>query len=164
MGKRHNWTAYAARKNSPEIVCISPTFSFSLSFHFLSLPNHVSMDASSSSSSNQTDFDYLFKLLLIGDSGVGKSTLLLSFTSHTFEDLSPTIGFFFLPSLLIAFLVLGPQKNLIFLYTMWVCLCFLLLIILYLDHFAPCFDFCYRQYFLFTIQGKHYLLIIGTFG
>ena len=44
------------------------------------------------SSSSQPEFDYLFKLLLIGDSGVGKSTLLLSFTSDTFEDLSPTIG------------------------------------------------------------------------
>lgn len=41
---------------------------------------------------NQPEFDYLFKLLLIGDSGVGKSSLLLSFTSGTFEDLSPTIG------------------------------------------------------------------------
>jgi GTPase SAR1 family protein len=38
------------------------------------------------------EFDHMFKLLLIGDSGVGKSTLLLSFTSNTFEDLSPTIG------------------------------------------------------------------------
>lgn len=44
------------------------------------------------SSSSQPEFDYLFKLLLIGDSGVGKSTLLLSFTSDTFEELSPTIG------------------------------------------------------------------------
>ncbi|XP_043720377.1 ras-related protein RABC1 [Telopea speciosissima] len=44
------------------------------------------------SSSSQPEFDYLFKLLLIGDSGVGKSSLLLSFTSDTFEDLSPTIG------------------------------------------------------------------------
>ncbi|KAA0040756.1 hypothetical protein IC582_024730 [Cucumis melo] len=44
------------------------------------------------STSNQTEFDYLFKLLMIGDSGVGKSSLLLSFTSDNFEDLSPTIG------------------------------------------------------------------------
>ncbi|KAK8549023.1 hypothetical protein V6N12_061923 [Hibiscus sabdariffa] len=44
-----------------------------------------------SSSTSQPEFDYLFKLLLIGDSGVGKSTLLLSFTSDTFEELSPTI-------------------------------------------------------------------------
>lgn len=43
-------------------------------------------------SSSTPEFDYLFKLLLIGDSGVGKSSLLLSFTSDAFEDLSPTIG------------------------------------------------------------------------
>ncbi|CAM8939536.1 hypothetical protein QQ045_013100 [Rhodiola kirilowii] len=45
-----------------------------------------------SASSSQPEFDYLFKLLLIGDSGVGKSSLLLSFTSSGFEELSPTIG------------------------------------------------------------------------
>ena len=52
------------------------------------------MDSSSSSSSSlsqQPEFDYLFKLLLIGDSGVGKSSLL-RFTADSFEDLSPTIG------------------------------------------------------------------------
>ncbi|XP_031502359.1 ras-related protein RABC2a-like [Nymphaea colorata] len=37
-------------------------------------------------------YDFSFKILLIGDSGVGKSSLLLSFTSHSLESLAPTIG------------------------------------------------------------------------
>ncbi|KAF8021616.1 hypothetical protein BT93_G1919 [Corymbia citriodora subsp. variegata] len=37
-------------------------------------------------------FDYSFKILVIGDSGVGKSSLLLSFISNSVHDLSPTIG------------------------------------------------------------------------
>ncbi|KAJ6900721.1 hypothetical protein NC652_026732 [Populus alba x Populus x berolinensis] len=37
-------------------------------------------------------YDYSFKILLIGDSGVGKSSLLLSFISNSVRDLSPTIG------------------------------------------------------------------------
>jgi len=39
------------------------------------------------------DFDYLFKLVLIGDSGVGKSNLLSRFTRGTFDlDNKSTIG------------------------------------------------------------------------
>jgi Ras-related protein Rab-18 len=44
------------------------------------------------SSRSQGDFDYSFKLLLAGDSGVGKSSLLLRFTSDTFDDVIATIG------------------------------------------------------------------------
>ncbi|KAL0317271.1 UNVERIFIED_CONTAM: Ras-related protein RABC2a [Sesamum angustifolium] len=42
-----------------------------------------------------SNYDYSFKVLLIGDSGVGKSSLLLSFISNcqqSPQDISPTIG------------------------------------------------------------------------
>lgn len=49
----------------------------------------------SKKSSCGVNYDYSFKVLLIGDSGVGKSSLLLSFISNCQQfphDLSPTIG------------------------------------------------------------------------
>ncbi|CAL9776354.1 unnamed protein product [Musa acuminata subsp. burmannicoides] len=46
-----------------------------------------------SSSGPGHSYDYSFKILLIGDSAVGKSSLLVSFISnHLGEDLAPTIG------------------------------------------------------------------------
>ena len=39
------------------------------------------------------EYDFLLKLLLVGDTAVGKSSLLLRFTDGTFDtDLQATIG------------------------------------------------------------------------
>ncbi|KAF5819378.1 putative small monomeric GTPase [Helianthus annuus] len=43
-------------------------------------------------SSSSAQYALSFKILLIGDSGVGKSSLLVSFISNTVDDLAPTIG------------------------------------------------------------------------
>ena len=41
----------------------------------------------------EEEYDYLFKVVLIGDSGVGKSNLLSRFTRNTFSlDSKSTIG------------------------------------------------------------------------
>ena len=43
--------------------------------------------------SKNSGIDHIFKILLIGDSGVGKSSILLQFTDGYFnENLSSTIG------------------------------------------------------------------------
>ncbi|XP_074312028.1 ras-related protein RABC2a-like [Silene latifolia] len=43
-------------------------------------------------SNTSSNYDASFKILLIGDSGVGKSSLLLTFVSTCFDHLPPTIG------------------------------------------------------------------------
>jgi len=45
-------------------------------------------------SSPASSYDCSFKVLLIGDSAVGKSSLLVSFVSaaHIDDDIAPTIG------------------------------------------------------------------------
>lgn len=39
-----------------------------------------------------TAVDEQFKILLVGESGVGKSAILLRYTEDTFDDIPPTIG------------------------------------------------------------------------
>ena len=42
---------------------------------------------------NQSGYDYVFKILLIGNSGVGKSSLIVRFSDDQFTDTHmPTIG------------------------------------------------------------------------
>ncbi|CAM0870730.1 unnamed protein product [Alopecurus aequalis] len=59
------------------------------------------------SSPGNSSYDCSFKVLLIGDSAVGKSSLLVSFVSHADDaDISPTIGVDFK----IKFLTVGDKK------------------------------------------------------
>ncbi|XP_073289456.1 ras-related protein RABC2a-like [Primulina huaijiensis] len=44
------------------------------------------------SGQGQSSYDLSYKILLIGDSAVGKSSLLVSFISNAVDDLAPTIG------------------------------------------------------------------------
>ncbi|GFQ00892.1 RAS-related protein rabc2a [Phtheirospermum japonicum] len=44
------------------------------------------------SGQGQSNYDLSFKILLIGDSAVGKSSLLVTFISNAVDDLAPTIA------------------------------------------------------------------------
>ena len=50
------------------------------------------MRAAKMLSSDNQQFDQIFKLVLIGDSGVGKSCLIKQFTEESFVEQGTTVG------------------------------------------------------------------------
>ena len=49
-------------------------------------------DADAMTSEDARAYDHLVKILLVGDSGVGKSSLLARFISDSFDEQGPTVG------------------------------------------------------------------------
>ena len=53
---------------------------------------------------SEKEYDYLFKILLIGNSGVGKSSLLFRFSEDKWEkEFIPTIGVDFVSNIILIF-------------------------------------------------------------
>ena len=58
------------------------------------------------------EYDYLFKILLIGNSGVGKSSILFRFSENIWEkEFIPTIGVDFVSKLKLIFIIKKEVKN-----------------------------------------------------
>ena len=59
----------------------------------LSIIDKYKLYISQKAMSKEEEFDYLFKIVIIGDSGVGKTNLLSRFVDDAFSmDSKPTIG------------------------------------------------------------------------
>ena len=74
-------------------VCAVPPSAAPRSLPLKRSPPRIFCDPASFPAHTAAEHDHLLKLLLVGDTAVGKSSLLLRFTDGTFDtDLQATIG------------------------------------------------------------------------
>jgi len=67
----------------------------------------------------EDDYDYLFKIVLIGDSGVGKSNLLTRFTRDEFNlESKSTIGVEFATKSIIIEDKVNPEQQKVFFFSL----------------------------------------------
>ena len=79
------------------------------------------------------DYDYLFKLVLIGDTGVGKSSFLLRFIENIFSESTPVVNSIGVDFVSFYFFVFNTLYECLYIYIMIITM--IIIMIYYYDYY-----------------------------